>query len=277
MIRVVKPTSPPNILAGRGKQLRRLNSQRFTLDPDFQSGVRRFEFDRDVYSHPEVKQALMSAQHGKCCFCEARLNHIAYGDVEHFRPKKGWRQSSGDSLERPGYYWLAYEWDNLFLSCQLCNQRHKRNLFPLRDPINRVKTHRDDELLEDEGPMFIHPSNHDPEAFIGFRGEYPIDLGSGRGAATIQGLGLARPPLNTHRRERLRTVNDCIRVIEIAHASGDAALLELARESSERLADFTRSSKEYAAMSRCALKVRFPRLVFPLMPDAIFDLVSHGA
>nr|WP_239015299.1 AAA family ATPase [Archangium violaceum] len=78
---------------------------------------------------------------GKCAFCESQLAHISYGDVEHFRPKAGWRQEEGGPLGRPGYYWLAYEWTNLFLACTLCNQQFKRNLFPLRTPSRRARSH----------------------------------------------------------------------------------------------------------------------------------------
>jgi hypothetical protein len=51
-----------------------------------------------------------------------------------FRPKGGWVQNDGDALTQPGYYWLAYEWSNLLISCQLCNQEFKKNRFPLLNP-----------------------------------------------------------------------------------------------------------------------------------------------
>ena len=54
-----------------------------------------------------VKDALREAQHGKCAFCESKISHIAHGDVEHFRPKAGYRQNPEDPLVQPGYYWLS--------------------------------------------------------------------------------------------------------------------------------------------------------------------------
>ena len=71
-----------------------------------------------AYSAKSVKNALIKAQHEKCCFCEAKGTHVAYGDVEHFRPKGGFRQDPNDPLGRPGYYWHAYAWENLFFSCR---------------------------------------------------------------------------------------------------------------------------------------------------------------
>jgi uncharacterized protein (TIGR02646 family) len=79
--------------------------------------LRNFEFKASVYGAKSVKKTLLTAQHGKCAFCESKFEHVAFGDVEHFRPKGGWIQTDGDQLTRPGYYWLAYEWSNL--SCGL--------------------------------------------------------------------------------------------------------------------------------------------------------------
>jgi hypothetical protein len=41
-------------------------------------------FKADIYGHPQVKDSLLTLQNGKCCFCEAQINHVSYGDVEHF-------------------------------------------------------------------------------------------------------------------------------------------------------------------------------------------------
>jgi Transposase, Mutator family len=68
---------------------------------------------------------------------------LSYGDVEHFRPKGGVRQDEKDKLLPVDYFWLAYEWSNLFLACQICNQRFKKNLFPLEDKNKRAKSHLD--------------------------------------------------------------------------------------------------------------------------------------
>ncbi len=137
---------------------------------------------------------MIKAQRGKCAFCESQVRHIAHGDVEHYRPKGGVRQSEDGPMEQPGYFWLAYVWENLFFACQLCNQSFKKNLFPLADPDNRARSHLDD--LAAEEPMLIHPADDDPSALIGFRGEiaFPLD-DDPRANATIEGLGLNREAL----------------------------------------------------------------------------------
>jgi uncharacterized protein (TIGR02646 family) len=177
LIRIVKNQGPALLvkLGGRGPQA----TDR--LKAAYDAGVREFRFDAGIYGAKSVKQRLIAIQHGKCCFCESTITHIDDGDVEHFRPKAGFIQKDGDPLERPGYYWLVYDWSNLFLSCALCNQRHKKSLFPLLDPSQRARSHHDDLRLEK--PVFVHPKEDDPENYIGFRSEHPYgrdDLGRGK-------------------------------------------------------------------------------------------------
>ncbi len=192
MIRIIKP-SPPGILLTRGL------AETQALCDAHERGERKFSFDDAIYAAPEVRSILRNAQHDKCAFCESKFAHIGFGDVEHFRPKAAVVQKDGDALEKPGYYWLVYEWSNLFLSCQLCNQRFKRNLFPLRNPRKRARSHND--KLGDEKPLLLDPATTNPIKHIGFRDEvaYPIN-GSKAGAITIEVFGLNRPELVEARR-----------------------------------------------------------------------------
>jgi hypothetical protein len=56
---------------------------------EYRSGTKLFDFDGTLYGAVSVKKALRKAQHDKCAFCESKIAHVAYGDVEHFRPKAG--------------------------------------------------------------------------------------------------------------------------------------------------------------------------------------------
>jgi uncharacterized protein (TIGR02646 family) len=199
MIRTERPQPPPAILVSRGRAKGRTLERAYTRSSfAYQSGSKCFAFDSGVYSHASVKEALIAAQYGKCCFCESKITHISYGDIEHFRPKAGYCQTLKGTLERPGYYWLAYEWENLLLCCQLCNQRHKRNYFPLANPRARAICHRDS--VRNERPIFINPADEDPEKHTSFRKEVPFAVnGNRRGRKTIQALGLDRPFLNEMR------------------------------------------------------------------------------
>ncbi|MDI9364974.1 MAG: hypothetical protein QM541_08480 [Flavobacterium sp.] len=186
----------PTILAEKGSVLVE------KMKAEYAAGVMQFEIDRTVYADANVKATLVKIQNYKCCYCEAKIGHIDDGDVEHFRPKKAYKQSEDDELHRPGYYWLSYDWDNLLLACTKCNGRNKENLFPIMETSVRASSHLMN--VGDELPVFIHPVLENPELFITFDNNVPKPIdGNYRGRMTIKYLGLDRPLLNEDRGEKL--------------------------------------------------------------------------
>jgi uncharacterized protein (TIGR02646 family) len=249
MIRVLRPEQAPRVLRERGQRTTEQNENAF------EAGTRTFEFDSSLYGSRSVKQALIGAQHGKCAFCEAKIRHIDHGDVEHLRPKGGFRQSAEDELQQPGYFWLAYAWDNLFLACSLCNQSFKRNLFPLVNPARRARSHLDD--LAAEEPLLIDPSKDDPATLIGFRQEvaFPID-DQPRARISIEILGLNRVELAEHRLDRLRKIRVLRDLVHRFANNTDETTQQLLEEAREILEDATKSNAEYANMARWSLERR---------------------
>jgi uncharacterized protein (TIGR02646 family) len=236
----------PSILADQGV------AETLALCVQYSKGKTGFDFDNKIYGHEDVKNLLRTVQDGKCCFCEAKIAHISYGDVEHYRPKAGWIQKD-EKLNRPGYYWLAYDWDNLFLSCEICNQRHKKNYFPISDNTKRAISHA--HLVNDESPIFIKPDTEDPEKYIEFKEEIPFPVdGNSRGAQTIEKLGLDRESLNERRREKLgliRILYDLAKNIPATTTDiRQKAVNEIRKISSEFTADYA----EYASMFRAFFK-----------------------
>lgn len=65
-----------------------------------------------VYAKPSLREETG----GKCAYCEATTQTVAFGDVEHFRPKSR-------------YWWLAFCYFNYTYSCQICNQQFKGDWF----------------------------------------------------------------------------------------------------------------------------------------------------
>jgi uncharacterized protein (TIGR02646 family) len=258
VIQVNKPKRRPAILRERGMVAAKAMWKAFDASPeDYARGAKTFEFDRGIYGHSSVKDALRKAQHDKCCFCESKVPHISPGDVEHFRPKAGYRQGFDDPLGRPGYYWLAYEWTNLYFCCQSCNQRFKRNLFPLGDPGARAVSHRDD--IAREHPLFLDPGAVDPGLHIGFRKEiaYPID-GSPCGAATIESLGLNREELVERRRDDYQAMKLLkeTRVLLAMKLEANPASRKLSAQLKKIdafLARHLKDSAQYASMARALL------------------------
>lgn len=74
------------------------------------------EFKSTVWK--AAKPQLKIETGGKCAYCESPTDTVAHGDVEHFRPKSK-------------YWWLAYCYDNYVYACQICNQVHKGDEFPI--------------------------------------------------------------------------------------------------------------------------------------------------
>ncbi len=131
-------------------------------------------FNARIYGSKKVKQSLLQAQHRKCAYCETRLVRD-YGQVEHCRPKAGWKQKRSDRLKVPGYFWLAYEWSNLCVSCAMCNDAgHKGNLFPLANPHRRATPAKPSHAAE--RPLLLDAFVDDPETNIGWQESIPVPV-----------------------------------------------------------------------------------------------------
>lgn len=174
------------------------------------------DFDRNYYSHLDIRRPLWEWQSGNCCYCERRRDLRREPDVEHFRPK-----ARIDGVLGPGYWWLAYEWTNLFFACKTCNQEFKKNAFPLESGP-RARLH---DRLPLERPTLVDLAIEDPEPLIGYcwivRPEplaKPVGLDAdGRGNRIIQILGLDRSNLNQERG----------RLISLLTAQAEATLLAI--------------------------------------------------
>lgn len=216
MIRINRPTDTPPQLGG-GAGLVQTKIAAHDADPALYTTLKgKFSFDVGVYGHEDVRQILKSAQRWKCCFCESKIEDVSYGEVEHFRPKAAWRQSKDAKLKRPGYYWLAYTWDNLLWSCKMCNGSYKKNLFPLEDPAVRNCVGR---TVANETPLLIDPSACNPRDHIRFKLDKAVGI-TGVGRVTIDSLGLNREKLVESRRERLQYLVAVWENIEMARDLG---------------------------------------------------------
>jgi len=185
-------------------------------------GNREKSYDSfEAYRHITVRRLLKKMFEAKCCYCEAAFEHVAPADIEHYRPKGSYVDASG-TTHRPGYYWLAFDWDNLLYSCIDCNRarRHeddegtsslsgKASHFPLIDETLRARTPGAESA---ESPALLHPCEDDVESLLAFTDEgavYPsTSSGSDfcRAETTIRILGLQRPGLAKRREDRMNIV-----------------------------------------------------------------------
>jgi uncharacterized protein (TIGR02646 family) len=217
MIRINRPDQPPQSLARRGGEQRDKDCAEYDNCPDeYRSGRKKFDsFNRRIYAANVVKVALLKVHAHKCCYCEKE--HIpANLAIEHFRPKSGVKQNRKQRVEYPGYFWLAYNWNNLLLSCNDCNTKFKQTPFPLSNPESRARSHNDDITIE--RPLFIDPASQDPRTHIRFRGAVPVHM-TEAGRITIKELGLRRITLRDKRMEKLELLNRCQNIIELAEGN----------------------------------------------------------
>jgi len=244
LIQIDKSNESPEILAITGAARIRTCCEQYDAGPDAYVLV-GFEFDNAIYGDKTVKDALLEAQHEKCCYCEQKFRSVTYGAVEHYRPKTSVQQGVGMPREYPGYYWLAYDWSNLFVSCDVCNTTYKRGLFPLVNPVNRARNHHD--LLELEEPLLANPSEN-PRAHIGFRNEAPV-AHSEIGRVTIKTLGLRRSELDEERRQLLTQLRIYTDIIALAETDERPEWQAVAAEAQNFLDLSVRAESEFSSMA----------------------------
>jgi len=222
MIRINKTTNIPQILSVDGTAATtnlinsyNLNPNKFTSRRGVSSKqIGKMSFDSNIYGDALVKEQLIKEQHEKCCFCEAKFSDNSYGDIEHFRPKGAYKKRGERSLTYPGYYWLAYDWNNLMYSCEKCNRKFKRNDFPLENEATRKTNHSHPNQLQNEDSLLINPIVEDPSLYITFREEVPVSLSNNlKGSISIKVYGLER--LNNSRLEYLKAIKIALTFINI--------------------------------------------------------------
>jgi uncharacterized protein (TIGR02646 family) len=155
------------------------------------------DIDGDIYASDAVKHQLKTDQFNKCAYCERFFNGD-YGAVEHYRPKARYQ----DALHTPrqlGYWWLAYDWNNLLYSCSECNTSFKGCLFPLKNPAQRNIA---GQSIINEEPLIINPASMDPKHHIVFKEDVVMGI-TDEGRATISIFELNdRPQIKDLRRKK---------------------------------------------------------------------------
>lgn len=172
MIRIARGTEPPKLQKARRRRLDR------AITAIHKHGTSSSELASVLDGYDIIKEDLYLAQHKKCAWCERRRD-LSSSPVEHYRPKNGarrqqrcvqigaqWRDVSlGPIDDREHYWWLTWDWENLFFSCARCNdQGHKDNLFPLMGaaataPTQPIAKPFTPPLLAAEDPLLLDPAD----------------------------------------------------------------------------------------------------------------------
>jgi uncharacterized protein (TIGR02646 family) len=126
-----------------------------------------------------LRQAFEEASFDKCWYTECK-SPGADNDIDHFRPKGKVREDRA----HPGYYWLAFDWKNMRLSCQRANRPRiapgagvaggKSTHFPLLASGVRARGPGDDLALEH--PALLDPTEPGDPIVLTFRSNGEIDV-----------------------------------------------------------------------------------------------------
>lgn len=193
--------------------------------------------------------------HGKCAYCEAKVSAVSFGDAEHYRPKgnvtvvEGEKRNQvrlGSGAPHAGYYWLAYDWQNLVPACTRCNNA-KSDQFEVDADYVGEPAPDTLSLNRVERPRLIYPYDDDPSEFLRFgkAGVVTAIDGNVRGTATIRMLALNRRELMEERwREQSRALQALKSEVGQLLVSEDA-LREQAEEYMGPRAPFSRAVHDW--------------------------------
>jgi uncharacterized protein (TIGR02646 family) len=276
MIRINKTANIPNILSTAGIAETNALIASYNAAPNQYKSrpgipvrqIIKMEFYNAIYGDDTVKSQLITEQHDKCCFCEGKFSDNSFGDVEHFRPKGAYKVRGANKNTYPGYFWLAYDWNNLMYSCEKCNRKHKLNNFPLNQEVTRKTDPNNPNLLANEDCLLINPIEENPGLFIEFKEEVPVSInGNLKGTTSIKYYGLER--LNDSRLENLKAIKlaltfsniDETNAAEVAQAAADlkissADLVDSIINAKQLFNSAAKDTAKFAYSVRC----KFPHL-----------------
>ncbi|MCP4369397.1 MAG: TIGR02646 family protein [Deltaproteobacteria bacterium] len=216
-----------------------------------------------IYGHPQVRMALEKLFYDKCAYCETKVTARSDWDVEHFRPKG--RVAENDNHD--GYYWLAYNWENFYLSCTHCNQRRKdkprwgdlrqagaggkMGQFPLEDETTRAMSPQDD--TNQEQVLLLDPCSDDPEEHLCFdlKGQIIRVNNSRKSAVSIEVFSLWQRRLCDFRREK---VEEVVGLLSLKNKCENEDKMEVVQHLNNHLERFLLADNcQYAAVARAVV------------------------
>ena len=217
-MRKIKKLQKPQILIN--------NAARWTQEycSCLASGTKPSDEIASRYKEPSIKATLEKETHNKCAYCESKIKHITYGDIEHILPK--------NKDARPDLY---VEWDNLTLACEQCNRSGKRTYYNPKMLLINPYTDDPEQHFNDIGPLIMHV------------------LDDSRAYVTRNVLKLNRAELVERRTDRITLVEPLLILWANEQNDGMKEILE------QQLHDEYSEDKEYSSTIKSYLKANgFP-------------------
>lgn len=198
MIRIYRPdTIPPSLQPDKIAPLM-AGMERFYLRTS-QDKRRQKRFEFNISPIRAAKDQLATEFNHKCAYCESLITNKSMADLENFRPRsaKGFENEFSDDH----YWWLYYEWKNIFYCCQACN-RAKANWFPVEGKRAPVKTPYV-EVIKKEKNLIIDPCNEEPAEHLEFDLTGEARPRTPKGKWTLEILHLNRHALVLQRKKAM--------------------------------------------------------------------------
>ncbi|PEJ14314.1 hypothetical protein CN675_21885 [Bacillus toyonensis] len=259
--------STPEILDGSG--LYGLEEQAKAIEfYSIQENLQK-KFPYKVYTDIEIKKAFNKLFHNKCAYCESNYAKVQPVDVEHYRPKGG--VVINGEFQKPGYYWLGSDWNNLLPSCIDCNRKRtqeiegqetemlgKANLFPIMNEQARA-VKPGFEFYEKR--LLLDPCRDNGEEHLRFYEDGRVEGLSFMGMVSIDTYGLKRKNLVDAREQLAKNIR--LDIDRIKWLLGQIEEMDVVNEKKKieeffrqlgkeitHLKEYMDSHKEYSALAR---------------------------
>jgi uncharacterized protein (TIGR02646 family) len=251
MIRLkAKPATPASLQSNTVTRLR----QRLSTKVRARQTLSAKDFPSQYWLADDVRLTLWDHHDGKCCYCERKRDPKREPDIEHFRPKGA---VTGVRGRNSGYWWLAYDWTNLFFACKSCNQQYKKNHFP----VLGKRARRPSSSIAAEEPVLIDPIQDKPEELIDYVwdfGKVPLAKAVGkddehRGQNAIEILGLSRTFLNEERGRLLLALRG---IAAKMHAALQFDKPRLVTRTEKEIVEATSRSNDFAGFRRAFFRAQ---------------------
>lgn len=164
---------------------------------------------------------LFTITSGKCAYCESPAPVGASASLDRFRPKAGAMGLDGE-FSTEHYWWLAYEWDNLYPSCPKCN-KFKGPKFPVRGP--RAVTGATGAVLNQEGRLLVDPFTDEPTTHFSFEVDGTIKALTEMGENSISTFELNRSDLVVARQDAAQKAMHFLARADLPNVPSDRAEL----------------------------------------------------
>ncbi len=178
--------------------------------------------DSNKYAHKDIRQQLASMSYHKCFYCERKLKNEPR-EVDHY-------------IEVSEDRSLAFDWNNLYLACNNCNNKISNTTIPVADALNPC----------------MH-SDHDIESHITFEDEFITTKNNSTiGLKTIQKFRLDSELLDKKRIDQIKQFQKVL--IKIQSNMIQEKRMKMTVVERECLVRFKQEDQPFSLMFRILLK-----------------------